>query len=147
LSHGTSSSDADSGTSLARSHTPQRTGPMTFRAPGCRTGVGRPHAGGRGTGDDPDGERTLSFLTRGLPPQFDLRVVTLAPGGSQPYDDGEWDDALVAITAGAIELECQRGGTRRFVRGDILWFTGLQLRTIHNRGNVSAVLIAVSRRS
>jgi quercetin dioxygenase-like cupin family protein len=88
----------------------------------------------------------LSFLGRGLPPEWELRVVSVAPGGQRPYDENEWRDALVVVESGEIELECSAGGRRRFGAGSILWLFGLELRTLHNRGDEPALVVAVSRR-
>jgi quercetin dioxygenase-like cupin family protein len=87
----------------------------------------------------------LSFLDKELPPRFELRWVTVAPGGRRAYDEAEWRDALVIVERGPIELECLAGGRRAFQAGDILWLVGLPLRALHNPGSEPAVLAAVSR--
>ena len=87
-------------------------------------------------------------LPRGrLPSSFERRKVVLPPGSSRPFVDEEWRDALVTVESGELELECVRGGRRRFADGAILWFSDLGLRTIRNRGTVPTVLLAISRRS
>ncbi len=88
-----------------------------------------------------------SFSDARLPSSFQRRKVVLPPGSSRPYVDEEWRDALVTVESGELELECVRGGRRRFADGAILWFTDLGLRTMHNRGPVDTVLLAISRRS
>lgn len=88
----------------------------------------------------------ITFLGRSLGPSFLTRVVTLAPGGTRPYDPAEWRDALVVVECGEIELECRAGGRRRFGSGEVLWLAGIGLRALHNRGTETAVLVAVSRR-
>jgi quercetin dioxygenase-like cupin family protein len=87
----------------------------------------------------------LSFLDRDPPPRFDVRWVTVAPGGRRPYDEADWRDALVIVERGPIELECTAGGRRSFKSGDIMWLVGLPLRALHNPGPEPAVLAAVSR--
>jgi quercetin dioxygenase-like cupin family protein len=87
----------------------------------------------------------LSFLDRDLPPQFQLRWVTVAPGDRRAYDEADWRDALVIVERGPIELECLAGGRRAFQSGDVLWLMGLPLRALHNTGSEPAVLAAVSR--
>ena len=82
-----------------------------------------------------------------LPSSFQRRRVTLPPASSRPYADEEWRDALVTVESGELELECLRGGRRRFAAGSVLWFTDLGLRTMHNRGAVPTVLVAISRRA
>jgi hypothetical protein len=73
-------------------------------------------------------------------------VVTLAPDRTHPYEAAEWRDALVIVDRGEIELEGLSGGRWHFRQGDVLWFTGLPLRTLRNPGREPAVLIALTRR-
>jgi quercetin dioxygenase-like cupin family protein len=77
---------------------------------------------------------------------FEVRAVEVEPGGHRIYHEGEWSDAIVAVTRGEIELECLGGARHRFKRGDLLWLTALPLRALHNRGGEPALLVAVSRR-
>jgi hypothetical protein len=93
-----------------------------------------------------DGER-LSLLSRRLPSSFESRVVALAPGGWREYDEREWDDALVIVEYGEVELESALGARYRFARGDVLWLTELPLRALHNAAAEPVILVAVSRRS
>jgi quercetin dioxygenase-like cupin family protein len=87
----------------------------------------------------------LSFLGRPLPPSFELRVITIEPGGERAYDDADWRDALVVIERGAVELEGLSGRRYACRRGDVVWLERLPLRVLRNRGRVAAVLAAVSR--
>jgi hypothetical protein len=93
-----------------------------------------------------DGE-PLTFLGRWLSPAFDRRYLRLAAGASRPHQDAEWEGALVVVEDGAIELECVRGGRRRFETGAVLWLSGVPLRAMHNPGPGSALVVAVSRRA
>jgi hypothetical protein len=95
--------------------------------------------------DDACADR-LSFLGRRLPPEWELRVLALAPGEQRPYDEDEWRDALVVVESGQLELECSAGGRRRFPAGSILWMSGLPLRALHNDGAEPTLVAAVSRR-
>jgi hypothetical protein len=95
--------------------------------------------------DDHDAERP-SFLGCRLPSWARLRVVVVAPSQRLAYDEADWRDAIVVVEAGAIDLECLGGSRRRFLRGDMLWLSGLTLRALHNPGPEPAVLAAVSRR-
>jgi quercetin dioxygenase-like cupin family protein len=88
----------------------------------------------------------ITFLGRPLGPSFQARTVTIAPGGTRPYDEVEWRDALVVVECGAVVVECRAGGRRVFEQGDVLWLTGMGVRALHNDGAESAVLVAVSRR-
>jgi len=76
---------------------------------------------------------------------FERRQVAVPPGGERPYDSSEWDDALVIVTSGVIELEGLSGRRWRFPRGAMLWLTDLPVRALHNPGEEPAELTAVSR--
>ena len=90
-------------------------------------------------------ESTLSFLQLPLPRTFDLRLVSIPAGGARPFVAADWDDSLVVVEQGPVELECVRGGRRAFATGAVMFLTGLPLRTIHNPGPAPALLAAVSR--
>jgi hypothetical protein len=92
-----------------------------------------------------DGE-PVTFLGRWLSPAFDRRYVRLAAGASRAHRDADWEGALVVVENGAIELECVRGGRRRFETGAVLWLSGLPLVAMHNPGPECALLVAISRR-
>jgi hypothetical protein len=77
---------------------------------------------------------------------FDRKVVTIPAGRSHQSAEHEWTDALVIVATGEIEIECSRGGRRRFDCGSVLWLAGLEVRAIHSRGTDDATLVAVSRR-
>ncbi len=95
-----------------------------------------------------DADRSpLSLLGRRLPPLFERRVIVLAPDRSRVYDDAEWRGAIIVVEHGQIELECLDGSRHCFRRGAVLWLERLPLRALHNRGHMSAVLVAVSRRA
>jgi hypothetical protein len=81
-----------------------------------------------------------------LPAGFVRREIMVAPRASRPYDAVEWRDSLVVVERGEIEVECLRGGSRRFACGTVMWLTDLSLRTIHNRGDEPVVLVAIARR-
>lgn len=81
-----------------------------------------------------------------VPLGFEVRAVAVEPGARRIYHEAEWADALVVVRRGEIELECLGGTRRRFTRGDLLWFAGLPLRALHNRGREPALLVAISRR-
>lgn len=87
-----------------------------------------------------------SFFGRPLPLAFEIRVVTVSPGGTRAYHEAEWRDALVVVERGRIQLEVLGGGRRDFATGDILCLVGLSLRALHNRWLEPTVLVAVSRK-
>jgi hypothetical protein len=76
---------------------------------------------------------------------FELRTVVVAPGEARRYDAAEWRDAIVAVEAGAIELEGVSGSRRGFRRGDLLALDGVPLRALRNRGTQPAVLVSIAR--
>jgi quercetin dioxygenase-like cupin family protein len=90
--------------------------------------------------------KPITFLGRPLGPSFRARTVTIRPGDTRPYDEQDWRDALVVVECGAVVVECHAGGRRTFGEGDVLWLTGVGARALHNEGQESAVLVAVSRR-
>jgi hypothetical protein len=67
-------------------------------------------------------------------------------GCERAYDETDWQDAIVVVERGEIEVECLGGSRRRFESGDVLWLIGLPFRTVRNRGREGALLVAVSRR-
>jgi len=92
--------------------------------------------------DDDD----LPFPAGNVPAGFRSREITLAPGTTLSYDESEWQDSLVVVERGTLELLGTDGSRTRFGRSGILWLTGLALRALHNPGSQTAVLRAVSRR-
>jgi hypothetical protein len=79
--------------------------------------------------------------------RFTRRRIEIAPGEARPHVEAEWRGVLVVVEAGEIELRCRAGGRQGFAAGSVLWFTGLDLRTVHNPGSVAAVILAISRGS
>ena len=71
--------------------------------------------------------------------------VEIAPESERPYDSSEWEDALVIVASGMIELEGLSGRRWRFSEGAMLWLTDLPLRALHNPGRIPAELLAVAR--
>lgn len=78
-------------------------------------------------------------------PAFGRRVVELAPGAELAFDPASWQDAIVFVLAGEVEVRCAAGASHRFERGNVLCFTQLPVRTLHNRGPVPARLLAIWR--
>jgi hypothetical protein len=74
-----------------------------------------------------------------------MRIVTIPPGSSRSYDPAEWDDALVIIELGAMEMEGISGACRQFAIGSVLWLSGLPLRALHNRGTDLLILALILR--
>ncbi len=92
------------------------------------------------------GDERLSFLDGQLPPAFEVRLVTLAAGACHLYTAAEWQDALVLVECGDLEIETSTGSRWRFRCGDVLWLAEMPVRALHNPGGVDTLLVAVSRR-
>jgi hypothetical protein len=90
-------------------------------------------------------DEPLTLLGRRLPPWASVRVVALAPGDRQPFDPGEWDDALVVVEVGALALEGVSGRRCHFETGSVLWLADLPLAALCNEGEVTTLLVAVAR--
>ena len=88
----------------------------------------------------------LCLFADPLPPAFRRRVVSIEPGGEVLYEAADWEDALVVVERGELEVEGRCGGRRRFVRGDVLWLAELPLTMLRNPGAEPALIAAVSRR-
>jgi hypothetical protein len=76
---------------------------------------------------------------------FERRMVRIPAGCDRAYDESEWEDELVIVVCGAVELVGLSGRRWPFGRGAILWLQGLPLRALHNAGEETAVLMTVSR--
>jgi hypothetical protein len=76
---------------------------------------------------------------------FDVRRAVVAPGRPRAFDEREWEDALVIVELGRIELECAHGARCSFGPGSVLWFAGLSLRSVRCQGRKPSVLLVVSR--
>jgi quercetin dioxygenase-like cupin family protein len=87
----------------------------------------------------------LSFLGTPCPTNFRLRTLTVPPGGVTDYQPAEWNDALVVVERGELEVECRSGARAHFSAGAIVVFAALPLRRLHNAGSGPLVLSALSR--
>ncbi len=61
------------------------------------------------------------------------------------YEEDDWRDALITVESGELELVMTCGRSCFFQQGDLLWFQGLPLARLHNRGAEPTVLVAASR--
>jgi hypothetical protein len=77
---------------------------------------------------------------------FQVRDIAIPSGSQLAYDPTQWQGTVVLVERGRIELECLDGRRRVFGPGNVLFFVGLGLQTIHNAGTEALMLIAVSRR-
>ena len=76
---------------------------------------------------------------------FALRTVRVEPGAALPYEEGAWRDTLVTVESGELELVMTCGRSCFFQPGDLLWFQGLPLAELRNRGDAPTVLVATTR--
>jgi NAD(P)-dependent dehydrogenase (short-subunit alcohol dehydrogenase family) len=76
---------------------------------------------------------------------FRKRVVELVPEQVLPSNAAVWDDAIVFLTEGEIELEFRGGARQHFGRGAVLCLAPLPPGVVRNVGAVPARLIAISR--
>jgi quercetin dioxygenase-like cupin family protein len=95
---------------------------------------------------DRDDQRPL-ILSGRVWKSFVAQTVVIAAGCVVPFDEAQWRDALVIVESGEVELKTTSGQQRLFRAGELLWLTGLPLRSLHNPGDEPVVLKAVSRRS
>ena len=78
-------------------------------------------------------------------PGFRRREIRIAARDTMPYVAQDWDDALVVVQQGDVDLCCARGARRRFREGAVLFLQGLALQALHNPGVEDVVLVALSR--
>jgi hypothetical protein len=77
---------------------------------------------------------------------FRRREVLLGSGAVRGYQPSEWQDALVLVRAGVLELEALDGGRIRFPAGAVLHLSGLPLRRLRNGGVGPLAVVVISRR-
>lgn len=78
-------------------------------------------------------------------PGFERGLITIPPGDSVGCD-GLWQDALIVIEDGSVELATADGDTCTFVRGDMLCRELAPRGRLRNIGASPAVLRLVKRR-
>jgi len=76
---------------------------------------------------------------------FARRLVRLLPGSARPYDGTEWEDELVVVVCGTVELEERTGRRWTFQKGSIIWLQQLPLLAINNPTADVTILMAISR--
>ena len=88
--------------------------------------------------DDVDVERTAA-------PRLTRRVVEIAAGSALTLDAVPGPDAIVFVTAGAVDVECASGAAARFGTGAVVCFTRITVRALSNPGDEPARLLVVGR--
>jgi len=96
-------------------------------------------------GPDDGDSLDVDRIARAVRPTFGRRVVGVPPGEAVPFDPRTWEDAIVFVLAGEIDVQCSSGAGHRFQQGDILWFTGLSVRSLRNGGSAPVRLLAIWR--
>jgi len=99
-----------------------------------------------GAGPYPVTTEDPPLLPGGDRPGFRRTTVRIDPGDCRPYRPSEWVDCLVVIEAGEVDLQATSGVRHTCHAGDVLWFTGLSLRCLINRGDTPVVITTVRRR-
>jgi hypothetical protein len=74
-----------------------------------------------------------------------VHTLTIAPGVRRPYRRRDWQDTLVIIESGALDLECTHGGVWRFAAGAIIALADLPLRSLRNGGAETLELTLAKR--
>ncbi len=77
--------------------------------------------------------------------RFRKRVLEV-PAGAELRVEASWDDSIVFVEVGEVEVECVAGEQRRFATGAILCLAP-SVSGIRNRGSVPVRLVIVSRRT
>jgi hypothetical protein len=77
--------------------------------------------------------------------RFLSRRVTIEPGHELDGGCTHWRGAIVVVVRGEVEVSTLGGARGRFLRGDVLWFDGLDITRLGNPGREPAVLVAVRR--
>jgi hypothetical protein len=86
-------------------------------------------------------------LVRDGSPTLVARCHELAPRVVLAYDRATWLDAIVFVTAGAVELEDELGRCCRFDRGAVVCLDGICVRLLRNPDpDRPARLLAIRRR-
>ena len=71
--------------------------------------------------------------------------MVVPAGAERIYVEREWNDALVVVARGEVELHAVDGRAATMHEGDVLCLHGLALRSIRNVSDGPAVLTAVRR--
>ena len=76
---------------------------------------------------------------------FEAWAVAIAPGEQRTVGPGEWDDALVVVKSGELDVLCEAGGSRTFHAGDMLALSWLRAQNLVNLGAERVELLGVRR--
>jgi hypothetical protein len=90
--------------------------------------------------------RPLRLLDLALPPWFERRVVTIAPGETLDAAGSGWRDEIVSVEAGALDIVGPDGGVLHLDVGAVLWLDGVPHVALRGAGEGPTVLAAIRRR-
>jgi quercetin dioxygenase-like cupin family protein len=76
---------------------------------------------------------------------FQARVLEIAPLAELEQDARTWDDSIVFVRAGMIDVVCTNGDGARFHRGDILCLAPLSVHAVRNPAETLARLLLITR--
>lgn len=76
---------------------------------------------------------------------FRARTVTIEPRDQLEFVYDDWNDSVVIVERGALEVECHSGTTAAFTEGAVLAFVGLTPHWLRNAGSIPLVLRSLSR--
>jgi hypothetical protein len=82
-----------------------------------------------------------------LPKGFSRRVLRIAPGFEVSLEPRCFQDAIVVVEEGELEVECRSGACRRFGRGSMIATARFPIARLRSAGTGPLVLVAVSRTS
>ena len=95
---------------------------------------------------EPADER-LGLLERPLPPGFAIRLLILEPGDWVRCEAATWNDTLIEVECGEVELHFRCERLLRMRAGDAFWLSGLPVRSISNPSASPAALTGLVRAS
>lgn len=72
-------------------------------------------------------------------------LVELEPGSALDHDDPLWQEAIVVVIAGELEVTCSRGESHSFCAGAVLTLARLPVLRARNSSAASTRLLAISR--
>ena len=101
---------------------------------------------GTDPGPAPAEDDPVTLLRDGISSSFVRRVITIRPGDEHPCRPAEFDDELVVVERGEIQVVCWSGKSRDFGHGAVLVLAGVAVRFLRNPGLELAVVTAASRR-
>ena len=77
---------------------------------------------------------------------FERWRMVVPAGSDRRTSADEWDDALVIVEHGTIEVVCRDGERQTYGPGSLLCLSWITIERLHNSGPGDAVIAAVRRR-